>query len=204
MTTQVKGYYFITDTALTKAGNTPDVVAAVAAGARVVQYRVKNLSTASMVSEAERLKRAAKGALFLVNDRIDVALAVDADGVHLGQDDMPFAHARRILGPGKVIGVTVHTVDQACAAQAAGADYVGVTPVFATQTKLDAGVPGGLRLVRDIRAAVRIPIVAIGGITLENAPKVIAAGADAVCAISAVVTADEVEEAVRNFQRLFP
>lgn len=199
----IRGYYFITDTALTKAGNTPDVAAAVAAGARVVQYRVKNLSTASMVSEAERLKRAAKGALFLVNDRIDVALAVEADGVHLGQDDMPIAYARRILGPGKVIGVTVHTVDQACAAQAAGADYIGVAPVFATQTKLDAGVPGGVRLVREIRQAVRVPIVAIGGITLENAPKVIAAGADALCAISAVVTADEVEEAVRNFQRLF-
>lgn len=203
MAIQIKGYYFITDTMLTKAGNTPDVADAVAAGARVVQYRVKNLSTASMVSEAERLKRAAKGALFLINDRIDVALAVDADGVHLGQDDMPYAYARRMLGAGKVIGVTVHTVDQARAAQAAGADYVGVSPVFATQTKLDAGHPGGLSLVRDIRQAVRVPIVAIGGITLENAPKVIAAGADAVCAISAVVTAGNVEDAVRDFQGLF-
>jgi thiamine-phosphate pyrophosphorylase len=199
----IKGYYFITDTALTKAGNTADVAAAVAAGTMVVQYRAKNLSTRSMVEEALRLKRTAKDALFIINDRLDVALAVDAGGVHIGQDDMPYEYARRLLGPGKIIGITAHTVDQALAAQAQGADYVGVSPIFATLTKHDAGTPAGLRLIKEVKKAVRIPVVAIGGINLENAPQVIAAGADALCAISAVVTNDDVLERVKDFQKLF-
>ncbi|MCX5779005.1 MAG: thiamine phosphate synthase [Elusimicrobia bacterium] len=199
----IRGYYFITDTALTKAGNTADVAAAVAAGAKAVQYRAKNLSTRSMIEEAFRLKRTAKNTLFIVNDRVDVALAVDAGGVHLGQDDMLCQHARRLLGPGAIIGVTAHSVDQALDAQAQGADYIGVAPIFATSTKHDAGTPAGVRLITEIKQAVRIPVVAIGGITLANAPQVIAAGADAVCAISAVVMADDVEERVREFQKLY-
>jgi thiamine-phosphate pyrophosphorylase len=199
----IRGYYFITDTALTKAGNTADVAAAAAAGVKVVQYRAKNLSTRSMVEEALRLKRAAKDALFIINDRLDVALAVDAGGVHLGQDDMPYEYARRLLGPGRIIGVTVHTVDQALTAQAQGADYVGVSPIFATLTKHDAGTPAGIRLIKEVKRAVRVPVVAIGGITLENAPQVIAAGADALCAISAVVTGNDVEESIKDFQKLY-
>ncbi|MGA2089975.1 MAG: thiamine phosphate synthase [Endomicrobiales bacterium] len=199
----IKGYYFITDTALTNAGNTADVAAAVRAGTKVVQYRVKNIATRSMIEEALRLKRTAKDALFLVNDRVDVALAIDAGGVHIGQDDMPYEYARRLLGPGKIIGVTARSVDQALTAQAQGADYVGVSPIFATLTKHDAGTPAGVRLIKEIKRAVHIPVVAIGGITLENAPQVIAAGADALCAISAVVKCNDVEQCIRDFQKLY-
>ncbi len=141
--------------------------------------------------------------LFLVNDRVDLALEVGADGVHLGQEDLPCHEARKLLGPDKIIGVTVHTVAEALAAQAGGADYLGVSPIFSTATKADAGAPTGVALLSEIRRRVTLPLVAIGGITLANAPGVIAAGADAVCAISAVVTRPEVQAEIDKFQKLF-
>jgi thiamine-phosphate pyrophosphorylase len=200
---QLQGYYFVTDAGLSRAGNLSDVARAAAAGVGTVQYRAKAGSTRALYEEARALREVCRPALFLVNDRVDLALAVGADGVHLGQDDLSCEVARGLLGPHRVIGVTVHTVAEAVAAERDGADYVGVAPIFSTLTKADAGAPGGLELVRSVRAAVALPLVAIGGIDLANAPGVIAAGADAICAISAVVRAVDVAVEIAEFQRLF-
>ncbi len=199
----MKGYYFITDSALSLKGNVSDVKAALKAKVEVVQYRDKNALTGQMYQEALLLKRAAQGALFLINDRIDIALAVDADGVHLGAGDMPYAVARKMLGKKKVIGLTVRSLKEAQAAQKMGADYIGVAPIFATATKSDAGEPVGPRLIKKIKAKVSIPIVAIGGINLANAREVIQAGAEAICAISAVVGKPGARQQILKFQKLF-
>jgi thiamine-phosphate pyrophosphorylase len=199
----VRGYYFITAAALSRAGNLSDVAAAVAAGVRVVQYRQKPGCTRDLMAEARQLRQLCRHIRFLVNDRVDLALEVEADGVHLGQEDLPYPEARKMLGPEKIIGVTVHNVPEALAAQAAGADYLGVSPIFSTGTKGDAGAPAGVALLAEIRRRVTLPLVAIGGITLANAPAVIEAGADAVCAIAAVVTRPEVKAEIDKFQKLF-
>jgi len=201
-----KGYsisrlYFITDRALSKKGNVEDVRAALEGGVRIVQYREKTLSLRDQIQEALRINALCRSAraTFIVNDRVDLALAVDADGVHLGQEDMPLEIARRLMGESKLIGITVRNVEEALRAVEGGADYLGVSPLFATRTKADAGAPIGLEGLREIRAKVEIPIVGIGGIARENAQKVIEAGADAVCAISAIVTQENVEESVRSW-----
>ena len=199
----MKGYYFITDTGLSRAGNVKDVRRALTAGVRIVQYRAKETGTRVMLAEAQELKNLCRGAIFLVNDRVDVALAVDADGVHLGQEDMPYETARRLLGPDKIIGITVSTLAEARTAACQGADYLGVSPIFFTRTKPDAGTPTGLTLLQEIRDSVSLPLAAIGGITHENAIEVIAAGADMICAISQVVTHPDVCLAVEKFQKLF-
>jgi thiamine-phosphate pyrophosphorylase len=199
----VRGYYFITETVLSRAGNLSDVAAAVAAGVRVVQYRQKLGRTRDLVNEARQLRQLCRHIRFLVNNRADLALEVGADGVHLGQEDLPCHEARKLLGPDRIIGVTVHTVTEALTAQAAGADYLGVSPIFSTATKADAGAATGVALLAEIRRQVNLPLVAIGGITLANAPSVIEAGADAVCAIAAVVTHPDVGGEIRKFQGLF-
>ena len=199
----MRGYYFITEAALSRAGNLSDVAAAVAAGVRVVQYRQKQGLPRDLVAEARQLRQLCRHIRFLVNDRVDLALEVGADGVHLGQEDFSYYEARNLLGPDKIIGVTVHNVAEALAAQAAGADYLGVSPIFSTATKADAGAPTGVALLAEIRRQVSLPLVAIGGITLANAPAVIEAGADAVCAIAAVVTRPEVQSEIDKFQKLF-
>jgi thiamine-phosphate pyrophosphorylase len=199
----MRGFYFITDTGLSRAGNVKDVRSALTAGVGIVQYRAKETGTRVMLAEAQELKNLCQGAIFLINDRVDVALAVDADGVHLGQEDMPYETARRLLGPGKIIGITVSTLTEARSAARQGADYLGVSPIFFTRTKPDAGTPTGLTLLQEIRNSVSLPLAAIGGITHENAPEVIAAGADMICAISQVVTHPDVCVAVEKFQVLF-
>jgi len=201
----VRGYYFITDSGLSLAGNISDVRSAVSTGVEVVQYREKSGDTGALYDEALRLAEICRGTVtkFIVNDRIDIALAVDADGVHLGQSDMPYDAARRVLGPYKIIGITVHSVDEAVKAEREGADYLGVSPIFSTSTKKDAGIPAGLKLIADVKRVCNIPLVAIGGIDLSNAPEVIAAGADMVCAISAVITKADVTGEIKKFQKLF-
>jgi thiamine-phosphate pyrophosphorylase len=199
----MRGYYFITEARLSRAGNLSDVASAVAAGVRVVQYREKQGLTSDLVAEARQLRELCRHTLFLVNDRVDVALEVGADGVHLGQEDLSYHEARKLLGPDKIIGVTVREVAEALAAQAGGADYLGVSPIFSTATKADAGAPIGVALLAEIRRRVSLPLIAIGGITLANAPEVIRAGADGICAISAVVTRPEVKAEIDKFQKLF-
>ncbi|MCD6413256.1 MAG: thiamine phosphate synthase [Elusimicrobia bacterium] len=199
----MKGYYFITDASLSKAGNLSDVENALAAGVSVVQYRNKKGTTLELFEEAKLLRKICRSALFLINDRIDIAFAVDADGVHIGQDDMPIEVARNILGDKKIIGITVHTVEEAKKAQEGGADYVGLSPVFATSTKDDAGSPCGVEMIKKLKKSVDIPVVAIGGINSKNAEEVVSAGADALCAISDVVTSENVKERIKKIQALF-
>lgn len=199
----MRGFYFITDADLSRAGNFSDVQNAVAAGVEVIQYRCKTGTTRDLCQEAEILKRLCPKSTFLINDRVDVALAVDAHGVHLGQKDMPLPIARRLLGRYKIIGVTVHSLKEARRAEGEGADYLGISPIFATVTKADAGIPSGIRLIKEIKAMVKIPLIAIGGITLGNAPNVVRAGADGLCAISATVCREDVCREIEKFQRVF-
>lgn len=201
----LKGLYFITDRKLSKKSVEKTVQDAIAGGTKVIQYREKEQPTRQMLRVAENIRDMTRESdvIFLINDRIDIALAVDADGVHLGQDDMPIKVARGLLGTDKIIGLTAHNVKEAKESQAKGADYVGVSPIFATDTKPDAGEPAGLGLIRDVKATVTIPQVAIGGITDENLQSVIDAGADSVCMISAVVTKDDIVQAVRNVNTRF-
>lgn len=201
----MKGYYFITDSKLSRAGNERDVLSAVSCGVRVVQYRNKNAETRSIYEEAVRLREICRDSdtIFLINDRVDIALAVEADGVHLGQSDMPCLAARKLLGPEKIIGVTVHNLAEAQQAESIGADYLGVSPIFETATKPDAGKPAGIRLIEEIRAEVRISLVAIGGINHSNASEVIKAGADGLCAISCVVAKENVKDEIIKFQEIF-
>lgn len=131
-----------------------------------------------------------------MNDHADIAAAVDADGVHLGQDDLPIAAARKIVGQ-RIVGISTHSVVEAVAAAAAGADYIGFGPIFATATK-DAGAPKGIAAIREVCDAVSIPVIAIGGITAEQCPAVFAAGASGVAVASALSGSDP-EESARHF-----
>jgi thiamine-phosphate pyrophosphorylase len=199
----MKGYYFITDANLSRAGNMNDVQCAVRAGVKVIQYRNKESSTKRLYEEALQLKGLCRNVLFIINDRVDIALAVNADGIHLGQDDMPYEAARRLLGENRIIGVTVHNLEEAMEASGKGADYLGLSPIYPTTTKIDAGESCGIALIKEIKTCCSIPLVAVGGITLDNAPPVIQAGADSLCAISAVVSSDNVKEEIIKFQELF-
>ena len=199
----MRGYYFITDAGLSRAGNISDVKKALAAKVKVVQYREKQAPAKKAYEEALKLRRICKNVLFLVNDRLDLALAVDADGVHLGQEDLPLAVARKLLGRRKIIGVTVHNLKEAREAQQGSADYLGVSPIFPTHTKGDAGKPTGVELIKAIKKQVSLPLIAIGGINLANAGEVVSAGADGLCAISAVVTQPDVKAEILKFQELF-
>jgi len=167
--------------------------AALEGGARFLQFRDKDMSTRELVEAAAELRELTRrcGALLVVNDRVDVALAVGADGVHLGGDDMPVSAARRLLGENAVIGVSAASVESARAAEAAGVDYLGVGPIFATGSKADAGEAIGLGPMRLVRAAVALPLLAIGGISAANARQVIRAGADGVAVISAISDAED-------------
>jgi len=195
------GLYFITDRNLTKKTIMSDVASALKSGVKVIQYREKELPTKEMYHEAKAIKEltSQNNAILIINDRIDIALAVDADGVHIGQEDMPFDKARQLLGEEKIIGLTVHNVEEALLGERVGADYLGVSPIFATQTKLDAGKPSGLELIRQVKEKAKMPIVAIGGINYDNLDSVLKAGAPNVAVISAIVTKDDVEEECRKF-----
>jgi thiamine-phosphate pyrophosphorylase len=199
----ISGFYFITDAGLSRAGNLSDVKNALAAGVSVVQYRNKCLNTREMFFEAQKLRRICKKITFIINDRVDIALAVNADGVHLGNNDLSYQAARRLLGKKKLIGLTVHTPQEARRAQELGADYLGVSAIFPTQTKPDAGKPAGVTLIKKVKAMVNLPVIAIGGINLGNAGRVLGAGADGLCAISAVVTKPDVKKEIQKFQKLF-
>lgn len=199
----MKGFYFITDSELSKRGILSDVKNALKAGVTVIQYRSKSSPSRQLYKEAQELRRLCRKALFVVNDRLDIALAVDADGLHIGQDDLPFSLCRRLLGKDKIIGVTVRSLKQAWAAKENGADYLGVGPVFATTTKKDARRPVGVGVIRKIKKEIKLPLVAIGGVTLSNADSVIEAGADCLCAISAVLTKKDVRKEILKFQKLF-
>lgn len=184
----------VTDTALAgDRGLYGAVEAALEAGVGCLQYRDKEATTRVMLERARKLLEIARrhGVFLLVNDRVDVALAVRADGVHLGGDDMPVRDARRLLGPAAIIGATARSPEAARRAAAEGADYLGAGPVFATTTKPDIGVILGERGLAEVVESVMVPVVGIGGVTVENACRVIAAGATGVAVVSEIMAAED-------------
>jgi thiamine-phosphate pyrophosphorylase len=172
-------------------------------GVRFFQYRNKYGERKSIYETSVLLSRVAKNAkaCFVVNDHADIAAAVDADGVHLGQDDLPIDLARKLLGKDKLIGISTHNREQAMTAQSAGADYIGFGPIFPTTTK-DAGQMQGIQNLSIIKQTVSIPVIAIGGIKHSNIQEVFKCGADGAAVISAILSADNITTAVETMIRL--
>lgn len=198
--------YLVTDRPL--CGNRPleEIVArAVAGGVTVVQLREKDASTREFVALARRLKAllAPHRIPLVINDRVDVALAADADGVHLGQDDMAATDARRLLGPDRLLGLSVESLDQAREAAALEVDCLGVSPIFPTPTKTDTRGAWGLEGLGLLRKATRLPLVAIGGVNAANAADVAAAGADGLAVVSALCAAPDPQAAAHALRRAF-
>ena len=197
--------YVITDCLLSRGRSHAEVVEkAIDGGAPCIQLREKDASSRELYSHARELRAITreKDAVFIINDRLDIALAVGADGVHLGQDDLPAEAARRIMPSEMILGVSVENPRQAREAQAMGASYLGAGAVFATSTKADAGEPIGLQAFAEICRGVDIPVVGIGGINLQNAGQVIQAGAAGVAVISAIVAADDITLAAGKIARV--
>jgi thiamine-phosphate pyrophosphorylase len=173
-------------------------------GAKIIQLRAKEMAANEffrLAREIRQLSRAASS-LFIVNDRVDIALAAQADGVHLGQEDLPLDIARKLMGKEKIIGISTHDLAQAQEAERGGADYIGFGPIFGTSTKETGYSPRGPAMLKEIRQAVKIPIVAIGGITEDNVSQVWEAGADAAAIISDLMRAGDVAEKVRRILSL--
>lgn len=177
--------------------------AALRGGATLAQWRPKHLPARQQYETAVQALSVARrlGVPLIVDDRVDIALAIGADGVHIGQQDLPAAVVRRLLGPGLILGVSASTPAEAKEAEEAGADYLGVGPVFPTFSKADAGEAIGLEGLRAVIEATRLPVVAIGGITRENAPLVLAAGAAGVAVISALFGQPDVAEAATRLRK---
>ena len=196
--------YLVTDETCLQYANLLDAVEeALKAGVTLVQYREKNGLGKEMLQKAVALRKLCHRyqVPFIVNDRLDVALLSGADGVHLGQDDLPVAETRKLTAPDFIIGATAHNVKEALAAQAAGADYLGCGAVFTTNTKNDT-VPLGLEGLRAIRQAVNIPIVGIAGITPDNYLQVLETGADGAAVVSGILGTDNITKAVKAFLKM--
>ncbi len=173
---------------------------AVMSGASIVQLRAKNLYAVEFLDLALRIaKRLGPHNIpFIINDKVDIAQACKADGVHLGQKDMPLYQAREILGNNKIIGISVNTVEEAIKAETEGADYLGASPLFYTDSKKDLDPELGLKGLQEMRKQVKIPILAIGGINSSNASEVMAAGADGIAVISAILGANDISQATQK------
>jgi thiamine-phosphate pyrophosphorylase len=189
---------FIADSEAAAGSDVLELVAeAVKGGATIIQLRGKNWISRDLLDlglKAVRLLRPEKVPV-IINDRVDIALACEADGVHLGQDDMPIFHARKLLGKNRIIGLSAATVEEAEAAEKSGADYIGAGPVFSTLSKRNLGPLLGLDGLRAIRRKVQIPVLAIGGISMGNAFDVVSAGADGLAVISAITAAPNPKKA---------
>lgn len=197
--------YLVTDQSLTHGRPLGDVVAAaVQGGVTCVQLREKQLDTRAFLAQAVLLKAllAPHGVPLIINDRIDIALACGAEGVHLGQSDMPVRVARQLLPAHVFIGWSVESMDDVRSSAALPLDYLGVSPVFATPTKTDTQTPWGLAGLAQVRAATALPLVAIGGIHAGNAQAVLRAGADSLAVVSALCAADDPRAAATNLRRL--
>lgn len=197
--------YAVTDRAWARdtEGLLRQVAEAIDGGAGIVQLREKHLGQADFLAEAERFVALCreKGAVSIINDDVEIAAQVGADGVHVGQEDLEAGRARQVLGPDKLIGVSAHSVAEALAAQAAGADYLGVGAAFVTGTKTDAK-PISRETIRAITAAVGIPVVAIGGISRDNILELRDCGLDGVAVVSALFAQADVKAAAAELLRL--
>jgi thiamine-phosphate pyrophosphorylase len=190
--------YLVTDRGLSRERSLLEVVeASVLGGVSAVQLREKDLSTRLFFEEGLKIRGflESRGVPLIINDRIDLALALDADGVHVGQDDMPVEIARKLIGPDKILGLSLNEPEQIDRAALEYADYLAVSPVFHTATKEDITSPWGLEGVSEARLRTELPLVGIGSMNRENARAVIKAGADCIAVISAIVSADDPQRA---------
>jgi thiamine-phosphate pyrophosphorylase len=193
--------HILTDTVLQSRFSHMEITRlAIVGGADTIQYRQKSGSTREMIEIARNMKRLCSEAdvTFIVNDRLDVAIAAEADGVHLGQDDFPIPMARELLGEGRIIGGSAATLDEARKCLSEGADYVGFGPVYPTSSKDDAGPVSGIDILKQVVEIIPVPIIAIGGVGAENIPDVMRAGAHGIAVISAVCCQDDPEKATRS------
>lgn len=193
------GLYLVTEDAVAQQRRLDAVAKALAAGARVIQLRDKRTPRRLLLEEARAMKSLCSdwGAAFVINDDVALAWCCDADGVHVGQDDLPASEARRLLGEGKLVGLSVSAVHEAEEADRLAVDYIGVGAISATPTKVDAEL-GGIDLLRHVRRVTTKPLVAIGGIDASNAAAVFEAGADAVAVVRGVFAQPDIPEAVRH------
>ncbi len=195
--------YVITDSSLIKEKNFEKRIKEVVAnGATLVQLREKTLPLRPFLKRALLMRKIIHPpVLFIVNDRIDIAIASGADGLHIGQEDLPILMARQILGEDKIIGISTHSIEQARQAEKEGADYLAIGPIFATPSKPEAGPPKGTKIISQIKEVVGIPVVAIGGINLDNAEETLKAGADGVAVMSAIFKERDVGLATRKLSQ---
>lgn len=195
--------YLVTDRNLSRGRSTLEIVrGAVAGGVTCVQLREKSSGTLEFIQEALAIRDFLddQGVPLIINDRLDVAMAVAADGVHLGQSDMPLKMARKIVGADMLIGISAESLEDAIEADEGGADYIGVSPIYDTPTKTDTAPSLGLSGLQAIRKAVGIPLVGIGGLNIENAASVIDSGADGIAVVSAIVSAEDPQSAARQLR----
>ncbi len=198
--------YLVTDRDILKGRDLlAGVEQAIKGGVTLVQLREKNVSSLDFYNIAVKMKDLTKhyGVPFIINDRLDIALAVDADGLHVGQEDLPVEIARAILGPNKILGYSVSTVKEAVFGQQAGADYLGAGPVYPTGSKLDAVSPIGIERLAEIKQSVTIPVVGIGGISSSNIKEVKASGIDGISLISAILGSEDIEVTSKSLRRLW-
>jgi thiamine-phosphate pyrophosphorylase len=204
MRSLLRGLYVILDPAVHSTGSLVDLLKEAADhGARLFQYRDKTatMKDAYRLGLTLKLASADAGALLIVNDRCDLAIAIDADGVHVGQKDLPLEHARRLLGDDKILGISTHTPEQLTAAAAMRPDYIAYGPIFSTHTKSDHAAIVGVEGLRAVRRLSSLPLFAIGGISVESVEAIRDAGADGVAVISAVTQAPDIGGAVEDFVR---
>jgi thiamine-phosphate pyrophosphorylase len=195
--------YLITDRKLTKMPLPDAVRLALKGGVRAVQVREKDLPVRELLTLAQELRKITmeSGAKLFINDRVDVAVAVDADGVHLGAQSMPVGAVRKIVGRNMLIGVSTHSVEEARDAKKGGADFITFGPVFSTPSKEKFGTPVGVAALQKVREDVGIPVFALGGIHSNNISQVMQAGADRVAMISAILAADDIQRAAELMNR---
>ena len=197
--------HIITDNVLQDRFSHTDLTAmAISGGADTIQFRMKKGTIKEMIETAGRMKEMCSeaGVIFIVNDRIDIALAVDADGVHLGQDDFPVPLARKLLGDEKIIGGSAGNIEEARKCQSEGVDYIGFGPVYTTTSKDDAGIACGNDLMEQATREITLPFIAIGGVDLEKVPDVMRTGAYGIAVISAVCCRDDPEHATRMLREV--
>jgi thiamine-phosphate pyrophosphorylase len=195
--------YPVTAEKLSRRRNNLEVLEALlGGGASIVQLREKEIDDRSFYELALAFRRRTRQAhaTLILNDRVDICMAVDADGVHLGQDDLPIPVARRLVGQQRIIGVSTHNLDEALRAAAQGADYINVGPIYPTVTKEHVGPAVGIELFRQVSRCVQLPITVMGGIKLDNLDPLLEAGARRIAVVTAVVSADDISEAVRQLR----
>jgi len=201
---QIGQLHVLTDTVLQSRFSHLELVRmAIKGGADTIQFRQKLGATREMIEVVRQLKQLCldSGVTLIVNDRVDVAIATEADGVHLGQNDFPIALARKLLGKSRIIGGSAATLEEAQKCLAEGADYIGFGPVYPTTSKADADPVTGIKLLKQAVEIISLPIIAIGGISVENAPEVMRAGAQGIAVISAVCCQENPEQATRALRQ---